>query len=340
MPVDSGLDLSSQQKAAIVLASMDREKAAKVLRALPPQAMEVLAREMSRLGEVTQEMRRAAFGELTDKMKKGVNPKGGIDVAQALLQQVIGEEETAVVMKKVAGKKPPFAAIAKVDGEDLANILSKEQPSLAAIILAFMPPQKAAEILSFFDDDFREEIITRLVKRRSADPSIVARIEQIFVRKVNSVIHKAEAGDGDGGLGGSTFVAEMLQHLDRSMEEELMGSIREVDEKLADEVRDLMFTFEDISNLTDSDIQKILRQVPMDKLVIALRGVRQDVFDKISDNLSKRAKENLLEEMELMGKVKKRDIQSEQRNVVAIIRSLEAAGEITIGSGGGVDEYV
>ncbi len=333
--------LSPAHKAAIVLTSLEKSKAVEILRNLSPKSVQLITAEISALGEIEPEIQQQAFSELNQKLNKGFNPNGGEDVARSLLSDVVGDSEKVDRLLENAGhnKTQAFSSIVKVNGEDLANILSKEQPATAAIILAFMPPKKAAEVITYFDSDFREEIVVRLAQKRNADPKIVSRIEKIFVDKVVSLIHTTKDNE-DNKLGGPQLIADLFQNVDRTIEEEMMGSIQNLSQELADEIRDLMFTFDDVMQLSDQDIQKILREIPMDKLVIALKGVNDGLKNKFLNNLSKRAKENLLEEMELMGKLKLSDVESEQRNVIAIIRSLEAAGEISISAGGESDVYV
>jgi len=135
-------------------------------------------------------------------------------------------------------------------------------------------------------------------------------------------------------------VAELFQGVDKQMEEELMGAIQEESPELADRIRELMFKFEDIVKLSDVDVQKILREIPTDKLVIALRGAPKEIFDKFANNLSKRARENLQEELSLLGKLKKSQIESERKAIVGVVRALEAAGEISVSAKGEEDAYV
>ncbi len=335
------LTLTPTKKAAVVIASLDRDHAVRIMRGLSSKSVQSITAEIRSMGEITPEMQEAAFGDLAQRIGLGINPQGGEDLARALLQDVVGDVEIANEMLEstAVAKTQAFSSIAKVNGEDLANILGKEQPSTVAIILAFMPARKSAEVLTQFGEDFREEVITRLAQKRNADPHIVDRIEKIFVDKVVSLIHTTQDND-DKKLGGPAFIAEIFQNVDRAIEEEMMASIQSISNTLADEIRDLMFTFDDVAALSDPDIQKILRELPMEKLVIALRGVSDSIGDKFLGNLSKRARENLQEEMELLGKVKLSDIEAEQRNIIAIIRSLEAAGEIALGKGGSDDVYV
>jgi len=332
--------LSTRRKAAIVFASLDRDKAAGLLRTLPNEALQTLAIEISNIGEINALSRDLVFKELADALQGDTNIAGGEAVARALLQRAVGDAKADELLNQAGKQFQAFSALAEGNSEDLANILSKEQPAIVAMIISFMPPKKGAEILSHLPTDVREEVIARLAQKRNTDRDVVRRIETVVVQKVKAVLDKGSGGEDDG-LGGPSFVAEILQHVDRSLEVELMSCVEGTSPEAAEKIRELMFCFEDVGKLSDSDIQKVLRSVPMDKLVIALRGVPEELSEKITGNLSKRARENLAEEMDLMGKVRLRDIEAEQRNVVAIVRSLDMAGEISLrGSDDGGDVYV
>ena len=334
-------EVPAVRKVAIILASIDRPDAVKIMRLMQPETVKKVTAEIRALGEITPEMQRFAFDQMADMINLGINPVGGDNLARTLLEEVVGDQKEAaqILDKATEDRSHAFSAITRVNGKDLANVLSKEQPSTAAIILAFMPVKKAAEVMTYFDEDFREEIIGRLAQRRHADPAIVSRIEQIFVDKVISLLHTMKDSDTEF-LGGPNFVADMFQYIDKEIQDNLLDALQAISKETADEVKDLMFTFEDIVSLQDSDIQKLLREVPMDKLQIALRGTSEEIFDKITNNLSKRARENLIEEMELSGKIKKKDVEVEQRNIVASIRALEASGEIQLSAVGEDDAFI
>ena len=330
---------SVARKIAVVIASLPDDKAVKIMKLLSPEAVQRVASELQSLGEVREEAQREAFAELAGVMNKGQIPKGGENRVKGLLSAVVGEQDAAAMMDKVK-KSHAFSQIANVGGQDLATILSKEQPSTAALILGFLSAKKTGEILEFLEPEFREDIIVHLAKRRTTDSEVIERVEKIFVEKVQAIASPDGHENVQNMLGGADYVAEVFQNVERTTEEELMNSIQEASEELAEEVRDLMFTFEDIITLSDMDMQKVMREVPMDKLVIALRGVSREIHDKFTNNLSKRARENLAEEMELSGKVKMSDIESERRKIVQIVRSLEAAGEIVLTRGEEGDEYI
>ncbi|OGV66190.1 MAG: hypothetical protein A3K19_19420 [Lentisphaerae bacterium RIFOXYB12_FULL_65_16] len=331
-------EADARRKAAIILTGMERKCAVRILRSLPVDLVLDLAEEIQRLPEVSMEERDNVFREFNGLLQQGVSPRGGTEVARALLQEAVGDAKAKEALSR--GAHQPFAAIADVNEEDLAAILSKEQPAVTALILAFLPPKKTAAIMIHLDTDTRAEVISRLVDARNADPDTAARIEKVFVQKVSSLLKKSKGGERTNNLGGPKFIANVLQHIDREMEEQLLKVIQEVSAEKATAVRDLMFTFEDIVRLSDADVQKVLRQVSTDKLTIALKGVPPNIFDKISNNMSKHARESLLEEMELLGKVKLSQQQEEQRNLVNVIRALEAAGEITLHAGQEDEVYV
>lgn len=327
----------SLRKAAVILASLDRKQASAILKAIEPEAVQALISQIHELGEIMPEEREAAFAEFATRLNRGVNPRGGADVARALLQEVVSDPKKRAVMEKES--RQAFSAILEVSDVDLAAILSKEQPSVAAMIVGFMPPKKTAGILSHLPVEVRGQIIARLANSRTSDPEIVARIEKIFVEKVVSVIHTS-SGEKGNALGGPKYVADIFQHVEQSVEEEMLKSIQDEAPERADEVRDLLFTFEDIVRLRDQDIQKVLRQVSLDKLVIALKGVSGPTQEKLTRNLSKHAQESMEEEMGLLGKVKLSEVEAEQRSIVTIIRGLEAAGELSLRSDGKEETYV
>ena len=153
-------NLSTIKKIAVILASIDREISIRILRTLPPNYVQKITAEIRMLGEITQEMSRQSFFEMAEQIEVGVNPVGGEDLARSLLQEVMGEDDAAAMLYNAPeDRTEAFAAIRKVNGKDLANILSKEQPSTVSIILAFMPSRKAGEVMVHFDEDFKDGII-------------------------------------------------------------------------------------------------------------------------------------------------------------------------------------
>ena len=333
------MKMRSVKKVAVFLTSIPRDKAIEIMKCFTIGTMEKVVSEIRSLGPVDEGMQKVVFEEFAEKIQSGISPMGGEDVAWQLIAGCVGEEEAERLLDRAKPKKPkPFSSLASVGAHDLATILANEKSSTTAIILSFLSPKKSGEVLAFLDEDKRDDIVIRLAQNREADHDVVERIEKIFISKLSSSIKEGEAEKNI--LGGPEYVAEMFQAVDKVLEEELMTSVQEESSELADQIRDLMFTFEDIAKLSDVDVQKILREVQTENLVIALRGASNSVVEKFTSNLSKRARENLSDEMELLGKVKKSEIETERRGVVAVVRGLETAGEITISIGDEDDVYI
>ena len=333
--------MRTAKKLAIFFSSVPTEKSIEIMKFFKIGTIEALTAEIRSLGLIDQEVQESVFSEISERLSKGVTYNaGGEDVAKAILSGVVGESEAQKLLERSKPKRPkPFSQLTGVAAQDLANIMSHEQPATVAIVLSFFPPKKSGEILSYLEESVRDEIIVRLAKDREADMDIVERIESMLVAKVTTSINTSEEEERSN-LGGPEFVAELFQGVDKTLEEELMKSLTEDSPELANQVRDLMFTFEDLGKLNDMDIQKILREVSTSQLVLALRGADPDVVTKITGNLSKRARENLEEEMELTGKIKRSEVEAERKAIVAIVRNLEANGELTLAAVEEQDVYV
>ncbi|MDD3117813.1 MAG: flagellar motor switch protein FliG [Victivallales bacterium] len=333
--------MRTTKKLAIFFASIPTDKSIEIMKHFKLSTLEALTAEIRSLGTIDTSIQEAVFAEISERVSKGVaHNSGGDEVAKAILSGVVGEEEASRMLERSKPKRPkPFSSITGVSAQDLATILSHEQPATVAIVLSFFPPKKSGEILAFLEEGVRDEIVIRLAKDRVADMDIVERIERMLVEKVSSSINTSEEEERSN-LGGPEFVAELFQGVDKSLEEELMVSLQEDSVELANQIRDLMFTFEDLIKLGDQDIQKVLREVSSPQLVVALRGADPEVTDKIMRNLSKRARENLEEEMELTGKLKKSEVEAERKGIVGIVRNLEASGEIQLSAAEEEDVYV
>ncbi len=334
-------ELTASQKAAIVLLSLDKADASRVMKNMNPQTLEKITQAIWSIGEVSDADRENALEELGKRISSSTM-LGGADKVHELLVEVLGEEKARDIIeraKKEDNTRKAFNSLVHIKSADLANFLNKEQPSTIAIVLGFLPPPKVGEILGAFESDLRHEVALRLALPKPAKQDIVQRIEKVFVRNIVSKIATKKDKDQDKDIGGPKMMAEIIQSLDRDTGDGILKSIQESQPEIGNEIAQQLFTFDDIVRFGPKEMQRLMRDVPMEKLPMALRGVSETLFAKFADNLSKRARENLAEEMQLMGRAKLADVQNAQREIVAIVRSLEAAGEIQI-SMGGDDDYV
>jgi len=329
------------RKAAIVLLAMDKKDASEVMRSLSPACLDKVTAAISSMDEVDSEEQKNALMELGEKIRQ--NPLiGGSEQAYGLLTDAFGEDKAREFLERSqqrATSKKAFLSLMSIKSSDLANFMANEQSATIAIVLGFLPSTKVAEILRFLDERKRAEIILRMASPMPAKPDIIRRIEDVFVKNIVSKVAGEQAGE-EQTIGGAKQVAEIILNLDKEVGDQMLGVLQDNSPELAAEISSELFTFADIVKLSDSDIQRIMRDVPMEKLPMALRGVDEELFGKFANNLSKRARENMLEEMELMGKVKLSEVQAVQKEIVTLVRSLEAAGEISISMGGEEDQYV
>lgn len=329
---------AGRRKVATLIACLDRERSARLLRSLSLEAVQAITAELRTLGEITEEMQQGIFEEFAAHIDSTNSMRGGEDVAKALLLEAVGDAKASEIMSY--NDRPPFSSLLDADAEDIANILAKEQPTVTATILSHLPSDKMADIINIFEPELCKQVVTRLAcQTQGTDSTIIHQIEQALQDKVVAVMHATPDAERER-KSGLKSVAEMFQHMERSKEQELLEAIREVSEEKAETLRDMMFTFEDLVKITDANLQLVLRQVPAEKLAVALRGTPQAVTDKITGNLSANARQNLEEEMEFMGKVKLKVVEEEQRNITAIVREMEEKGEIEIQANQEEDAYV
>jgi flagellar motor switch protein FliG len=283
-------------------------------------------------------MQLEAFTDFARKITT-VRALGGRRAVETILTGAVGEEKTREILSSAPRTERIAKAVAGVQSKDLANILQEEQASVAALLLGLMPAEKASEIVGFFEADFRTSVIKRLSSPRDADAETMQRIEAAFMKRVTGISTGAEMM-AESQIGGPEMVASLLKTSKSEVKDEVMEQIEADEPEAAEKIRELIFTFDDLGALSDDDIQKVLREVSMDKLVVALKKCESAVREKLTSNLSKRARENLQEEEELLGKVKLSEVETEQKNIVAIVESMADAGEISVGGGGEEDEYV
>ncbi len=320
-------------KAAVFLATIPQKKAIAIMKNLSLQTVEKLATEIKSLGVIDNELQSSVRDEFSERFCTGLNAMGGEILAKKLISQAVSPNDAKQILNKIQTQKDaPFSALKNISNSEIARALSSEKNPTIALILSHLKPQKVAQIISTFDEEKRGEIIIFLAEKREADPEIISLIEEMFVKKLDHT-NNSNNSKNNSSLAGPEFIAELLQNVDKAIEEELMISVQTKSLDLAEQIRDLMFTFNDVANMSDRDLQKVLREIQPETLAVALRGAPTEVNDKFMNNLSKRAKEGIAEEMELLGKVKRSDVENEQKAIINAIRDLEAAGEITISTG-------
>jgi flagellar motor switch protein FliG len=331
-------ELSGVSKAAILLLQLGQEQGSKVLNQLQEAEMEEVVAEIARLktvdGDVADEVVHEFF-EMAVARKYVTH--GGIGYARDLLEDSLGSERAREILGRLeaAISEMPFQFLRRTDARQLLSFLQDEHPQTIALVLAHLSVEQAPLILGNLPAELQADVAHRIAVMDRTSPEIVRKVEQVLQRRMSSILQPTDLST----VGGLEPLIEIINHSDRVTEKMILDGLEARSPELAEQIRAHMFMFEDIVGLEDKSIQAILRDVDNADLATALKGVRDDVRDKVLGNLSERAAENLVEEMDYMGAVRVSVVEEAQAKVVRVIRRLEESGEIVI-SRGGEDEFV
>ena len=333
-------NMTNQEKVAIVLASLEDEVVASILQQLDPEVAVQVATDIRDLGIVPGSVREQVLHDcLTgiEEMRKSV--RGGGQRATAMLTRAVGEKRAAVLLGEGSGKseKFPFAMLADASSEQIASALGREQPSMIGTVLRYLPARTSAEVLGLLPSQIRKEAVVFMCRANRPNDDAVRHIEAFMASKIDPENRKARRTEDS--TDKIDTMANILQLVDRSVEEELLEAIDGFSAQVGSEIKDRLFTFEDVVRLGDGDVRKILAEVESSSLAVALRGSSIDVREKIFNNMSKRAAAALKEEMDVMPKMRVSDVEAKQKEIVAVIRRLDTEGQLSIGQGQ-KDEYV
>lgn len=326
------------RKAAIVLIQLGRDGAAAVMSHMSESDLEAVSAEIARLESISTAETEQVLAEFRDKMAaRSRTAQGGIGFAQHLLVESLGRDRAAGMIERLhaASVELPFQFLLRADPDQLRSFIADEHPQVIALVLAHMPPDKASTILSGLSSEQQAEVAHRIAVMDRTTPALVRAVEGTLKRQMSSVLQPDELSR----VGGVDSLVEIINRSDRATERQIVAGLQEVDPSLADEVRSRMFLFEDIVELDDRSVQQVLRLVDANDLAVALKGVSDVVRDKITSNMSERAGTNLLEEVELLGAVRLRQVEEARQKVISTIRQLEEQGQIIVRRGND-DEFV
>jgi len=327
-----GQEISPLRKAAILLVQLGKEHAAKVLAKLPDKMVEDLTAEIVRLRDVSWEDAETVIGEAyTSLLSDDVAGRGGMELAKQMLAESVGADRAEEIMERLGATlaEMPFEALRRADPRQLVTFLADEHPQTIALVLAHLGPGQSALVLSGLEQKVQADVARRIAQMEQAGPDVIRLVERELDRRMSTVIGPQELS----AVGGVPPLVAIINRADRSTERMILEGLESVSPELAEQVRAQMFIFEDITTLDDPAIQLVLRNVESNDLALALKGTSAQVREKIMKNLSSRAAENLLEEIELLGPRRLSEVEEAQAKVVTEIRSLEQAAKIVIARG-------
>lgn len=324
--------LTGPEKAAIFLLIMGEKFTSKIFKKLDEEEVGKLASTMSAIQHVSPDVMNKVMSEFGEGVEKDQLLLKGDAFLKTLTDLGLDKEKADAIFKEIEKGKGnvPFNYFETMDTKELISLIEGEHPQTIALILAHLRPEKAAEILNEFPKESQADLAMRIAQMN--------RVPQDVVNEVDDALRKQVGGRGDSGgrkeIGGISALADILNQVDRETEENVLGAIEEETAEMAEEIRQLMFVFEDLIKIDDRGMREILKQVETSQLGLALKTASEEMREKIFGNLSSRAGEMLKEDMEVMGPVKLSEVEAAQQNLIRVARELEAEGKIVLAKGG------
>ncbi len=325
------------RKAAILLMSLPDDEAGLVMSKLDSKQVEAILIEISKLGRVTGDEQEIVIHDFTDANPNNLGlDASSIDRAKMLVEKALGKNASVTLDNvRQSIEALPFGFLRKVDSQNLLTFIVDEHPQTIALILSHLHPLYGAEVLSGLPSDSQLSVIRRIANMGQTNPDVIEEVERGLESRMQSVMSESYET-----AGGVQNVAEMLNVTERATERTLLENLAQDDPDLVEEIRRLMFVFEDIAKLADKDIQTVLKNVETSQWAMALKGASVELKEKILGNMSQRASNILLEEMDFLGPVRLSDVESMQQLIVDAIRKVEDTGEISLSTSDEMEEYI
>jgi flagellar motor switch protein FliG len=333
-----GKEYKGLSKAAVLLLTIGPESAGIILRHMSRELVEDLTREVAGLGNVSPEVRERVLNDFYHvALAKHYASEGGLAYARSVLEKALPKDEAMRVMQQIEHSvyKQPFAFLQKAETDNLLTFMQDEHPQTIAMILAHLPSSKGSEILAGLPQTKQVEVVTRVANMEQTNPEVIREVEQGLADRLSGVMTQQFQK-----VGGVDSVAEMLNLSDRSTERGILEALEAEDPDLVEQIRRLMFVFEDILLVNDKGIQAVLKEIDNEELALALKTASDEMKEKIFSNMSERASQLIKEDMEYMGPVRLSDVEQAQQRIVDVVRRLEDAGEIILAGRGGESEVI
>ncbi len=331
-------ELDGVARSAVLLLLLDPDAAGAILRELPTDAVEEVTRVLASLGDVPRALGENIVSEFYNlAMAEGWAREGGLDYAKRLLKDSleVGVADRVIAQIQTQVQRSPFAFLQKAETDNLLTFIQDEHPQTIALIVSHLPHHKASEVLGGLSEERQIEVVRRVANMEQTNPEVIREVEIGLEKRLSSMImHSTEK------VGGVNTVAEILNLCDRTTEKSIMEGVEGEDPELVEEIRRLMFVFEDIRMLDDKAIQQLMKELENKDIAYALKMASDELKDRFLSNVSSRGAEVIREDMEYLGAVRVSDVEAAQQRIVDIVRRLEDSGEIVITGRGGGDVVV
>jgi len=327
--------LDGVDKAAILLLSLTEEDAAQILKHLEPKQVQKLSAAMTQIDDMTQMkitgVHKHFIEEIQNYSTIGFQSQ---DFVKRALTSALGEDKAANLIDQIllgSGAKG-LDSLKWMDSKQVASIIRNEHPQIQTIVMSYLDAEQSAEILSQFPENVRLDLMMRVANLEEVQPAALQELNEIMEKQF-----AGQAGAQAAKMGGLKSAADIMNYLDTNVEGQLMDAIREQDEEMSQQIQDLMFVFDNLTEVDDQAIQAILREAQQEVLLKAIKGADDALKEKITKNMSKRAAEMLIDDLDAMGPVRISEVEAAQKEILAVARRMADAGEIMLGSGGGDD---
>lgn len=328
---------SSTEKAALILLSLGKTLASEVLQHLSEQEVKRISRAFMAVSEVSRESQFEVTKEFRNLLKAGKTVLvDGREFAKEVISEAFGEKAGEGLLEYITGsrKEPIAQIIADVPEKILNSFIASEHPQTVSFLMTKMNPDQAAKVLQTMSEETQTDILVRIANLNNVKGDVVDEVREVLRAQLKTGITNEEE------VVGPKSAADILNFVDRTNEERIITEIEEMYPDLAEQIRNLMFTFEDIKKIDDKGIQAVLKEVPRDQLVLALKTASDDLKALLFRNVSQRAAQMITEDLEAMGPVKVKDVEKAQQGIVDVVRRLEAEGKIAVGGAGAEEAFV
>lgn len=331
-------ELDGITKSAVLLLAIGPDDASVVLKQMPPEQVEAITRELASLGRVPSELSDSVVEEFYSlSMANAYADEGNLDYAKQILKESMDPKLAERVLQQIQTQvqKKPFSFLQRAESENILTFIQDEHPQTIALIVCHLPYHKASEILVGLPMQKQIEVIKRIANMEQTNPDVIKEVERGLESRLASMLTQSMER-----AGGVETVAEILNLADRATEKTIMEGLEADDPDLVEQIRRLMFVFEDIMMVNDKGIQSLLKEIDNDQLALALKTASQELQAKIFNNMSERAAALIKEDMQYMGPVRVSDVETAQQRIVDIVRRLEESGEVVIQGRGGDSDLI
>jgi flagellar motor switch protein FliG len=328
--------MTSTERAAVIMLLMGEAQAAEAIRFMSPKEVQALGSAMVGVVDLSQETVAKVLDDFVGTIKQQTNlGLGTPDYVEAILKRALGEDKASMVLGRIlpGGSTKGLEILRWMDPRAIADMILNEHPQVIAIILSVLEYDVAADVLNFLPKERRGEVMQRVAKLETVQPSAMEELERIMAEQFST-----NSSAKSSSFGGVKTAAKIMNFVKVDLESEVMASLTQIDEDLTLQIQDSMFTFENLSMVDNRAIQVMMRNIDSDLLMIALKGASEETRDKFFDNMSQRAKAMFIDDMESKGPMRISDVEDAQKNIMRIARKLSDSGELVLAGRG--DDFV